>query len=295
MLKSTAQSGQTDLLLARLGIPTHHDPQYSMQFALLSRIKAKQRQMHVLLEDIKQFREMNDFVHAALALRKAIHLRDLPAARAELADFFRTGRPMKENTRRDEYYDGENHHNKAHALVYGQDDPDCKGVLALLYLDYLDNEENFGWDLPNDPLFGSKMQMGEMGEAAMRLAQESKDAGSKYGIYALGRWNFRWNVREISNQMHHQMRVSPSGETIEQLRSELLRSIRDGVTLIGIAANPPYSYDVAQYAYADCVKIAYAEGVKIDDDEDYYSISDKSEKYFEMAAAQGFRGTIGMR
>jgi hypothetical protein len=316
--KAIALSGQTDLLFDRLGIPAHPNPQSSPQFATKSYVQKKQRHSDVLdklLEDIKKFRKRNDFVNAALPLRQAIELGYLPA-RAELADFFRTRRQMMKNpNERDEYYMGENAHNKAHSLVYGRDDPDCKGVLALLYLDHLDHHDDFSsWRLPNDPLFSALMDedqhnaRDQMGEAANRLAQQSQADGSKYGVYALGRWNW-WNASEISNRLARaEMKVSPSGETddemIAQLRSEFRRAKRDGVMLIGIAANPPYSYDVAQYVYATCIRrreegisLIFETGAEHCSPEagkrcvmeaDRYAKSE-SDKYFEMAAAQGFR------
>jgi TPR repeat protein len=128
-LKSTALSGQTKLILQRLGIPTGHNPQSSMQFATQSYIKAKQRETGLankLLEDGKELRKRNDFVNAALVLRQAIELGSLPA-RAELADFFRTGRTLKDYRVLDDYYGATyEYYDKAHALVYDQDDPDCK-------------------------------------------------------------------------------------------------------------------------------------------------------------------------
>jgi TPR repeat protein len=298
-LKSTALSGQTDLLLSRLGIPTHPNPQSSMQFAILSRIKAKQRHIDLLdklLEDSKEFRKRNDFVNAALLLRQAIELGSLPA-RAELADFFRTGRRMKPNPNAwDEYYDGQNEHNKAHELVYGQDDPDCKGVLALLYLDYLDNHDCFNWRLPNDPLFriGSHRQMGE---AALPLAQISADAGSKYGICALGRWNMqdaRKKADEAKRVEEHMFAKDLQNEDtkkeIMKMRLEVKASQCEGVRLIGIAASPPYNYDQAQFMYAQC----YSNGFSCLMDEIEGSARDKEQqsrllaiKYFKMAAAQG--------
>ena len=317
--KFIALAGQSDLLLDRLGMHAARDLKQSPQFAIQSYIEGKQRHFegkkratalaNKLLEDSKEFRKRNDFVNAALLLRQAIDLGSLPA-RAELADFFRTGRRMKEDPNDwDKYYDDQNNHNKAHELVYGQDDPDCKGVLALLYLDYLDHRDNFSWRLPNDPLFDIDART-QMGEAARRLAQESEAAGSKYGVYALGRWNW-WNAREIHLRVGRIMSVAdcdddaemglpPSGETnderIERLRSEIRRAQRDGVVLIGIAANPPYSYDVAQHVYATCIT-NYVDGVSLmhEPGKDQYSVSAESDKYFEMAAAQGFRESRRMR
>jgi hypothetical protein len=194
-LKSTALSGQTKLILQRLGIPTGHNPQSSMQFATHSRINAKQRHTYVLdklLEESKEFRERNDFENAALRLRQAIDLGSLPA-RAELADFFRTGRTMKDYRVWDDYYGApQRYYDKAHALVYDQDDPDCKGVLALLYLDSAADATVFYKRPRHDPALNpSEPHWHSPSHYAFPLAQESADAGSKYGIYALGMWHLQ--------------------------------------------------------------------------------------------------------
>ena len=318
ILKSTAQSGQTDLLLARLGIPTDHNPQSSMQFATQSRIKAKQRHKDMLdklLEGIKEFRERNDFINAALLLRQAIDLRYLPA-RAELADFFRTRRTLKDSRVWEEYYGNpQRYYDKAHALVYGQDDPDCKGVLALLYLDSTDNYMVF-YDRPShDPALNpSEPHWYEPSHYALPLAQESADAGSKYGIYALGMWNLQDarkksdEARTLKQEMHEMHdRATPAAtaanrvcvesadddekkQKITQLMLEVKASQCEGVRLIGIAASPPYNYDQAQFMYAQC----YSNGVSCLMDEIEGSARDKEQqsrllaiKYFKMAAAQG--------
>ena len=302
ILKSTAQSGQTDLLLARLRIPTDHNPQSSMQFATQSRIKAKQRHKDMLdklLEGIKEFRERNDFINAALLLRQAIDLRYLPA-RAELADFFRTGRTLKDSRVREEYYGNpQRYYDKAHALVYGQDDPDCKGVLALLYLDSTANHMVF-YDRPrHDPaLKRSEPHWYDPSHYALPLAQESADAGSKYGIYALGMWHLQDArkksdaSRTLQREMHDRESADDDEKKrkITQLRLEIKASECEGVRLIGIAASPPYNYDQAQFMYAQC----YSDGVSCLMDEIEGSARDKEQqqrllaiKYFKMAAAQG--------
>jgi len=281
-LKSTALSGQTYLLLHRLGIPTGHNPQSSMQFATHSRINANQRHTYVLdklLEDSKRFRERNDFINAALLLRQAIDLGSLPA-RAELADFFRTGRTMKDYRVWDDYYGApQRYYDKAHALVYGQDDPDCKGVLALLYLDSAANHMVF-YDRPrHDPALNpSEPHWHSPSHYAFPLAQESADAGSKYGIYALGMWHLQ-DARKKADKARrmeeadHDFRLSspapsrwslwnllPSRQSadavgdekkqkITQLKLEIKASECEGVKLIGIAASPPYNYDQAQFMY----------------------------------------------
>ena len=295
ILKSTAQSGQTDLLLARLGIPTDHNPQSSMQFATQSRIKAKQRHKDMLdklLEGIKEFRERNDFINAALLLRQAIDLRYLPA-RAELADFFRTGRTLKYSRVRDEYYGNpQRYYDKAHALVYGQDDPDCKGVLALLYLDSAANHMVF-YDRPShDPALNpSEPHWYEPSHYALPLAQESADAGSKYGIYALGMWNLQ-DARKKADEANRvaDLQNEDTKKEIMKMRLEVKASQCEGVRLIGIAASPPYNYDQAQFMYAQC----YSNGVSCLMDEIEGSARDKEQqsrllaiKYFKMAAAQG--------
>lgn len=298
-LKSTAQSGQTDLLLARLGIPTDHNPQSSMQFATQSYIKAKQRRLDILLEGIKEFRERNDFINAALLLRQAIYLGSLPA-RAELADFFRTGRTLKDSRVWEEYYGNpQRYHDKAHALVYGQYDPDCKGVLALLYLDSTANHMVF-YDRPrHDPaLKRSEPHWYDPSHYALPLAQESADAGSKYGIYALGMWHLQDArkksdaSRTLQREMHDRESADDDEKKrkITQLRLEIKASECEGVRLIGIAASPPYNYDQAQFRYAQC----YSDGVSCLMDEIEGSAREKEQqqrllaiKYFKMAAAQG--------
>ena len=189
--KSIALSGHAGLLLQRLGTQSVRvNPSLTP-----SRINAKQRHSDVidtLLEESKEFRERNDFENAALRLRQAIDLGSLPA-RAELADFFRTGRTMKDYRVWDDYYGAPyRYYDKAHALVYGQDDPDCKGVLALLYLDSAANHMVF-YDRPrHDPALNpSEPHWHSPSHYAFPLAQESADAGSKYGIYALGMWHLQ--------------------------------------------------------------------------------------------------------
>ena len=301
ILKSTALSGQTDLLLARLGIPADHNPQSSMQFATQSRIKAKQRHKDMLdelLEGIKEFRKRNDFINAALLLRQAIDLRYLPA-RAELADFFRTGRTLKDSRVWEEYYGNpQRYYEKAHALVYGQDDPDCKGVLALLYLDSTDNHMVF-YDKPrHDPALNpSEPHWYEPSHYALPLAQESADAGSKYGICALGRWNMQYarkkadEAKRVEEHMFAKdLQNEDTKKEIMKMRLEVKASQCEGVRLIGIAASPPYNYDQAQFMYAQC----YSNGFSCLMDEIEGSARDKEQqsrllaiKYFKMAAAQG--------
>lgn len=299
--KSIAQSGHADLLLQRLGtqsvrVNTSLPP---------SRIKAKQRHSDVidtLLEKSKEFRERNDFENASLRLRQAIDLGSLPA-RAELADFFRTGRTMKDYRVWDDYYGApDRYYDKAHALVYGQDDPDCKGVLALLYLDSAADPTVFYERPRHDPALNpSEPHWHSPSHYALPLAQESADTRSKYGIYALGMWHLQdarkkadKAMRMENHMLENDLQNEDTMEKIMKMRLEVKASECEGVRRIGIAASPPYNYDQAQFMYGRFYSSGGSNGFPCLMDEIKGSESEKKEqlrtlaiKYFKMAAAQG--------
>jgi hypothetical protein len=300
--KLTALSGHAGLLLKLLGTQSVRNPSSTP-----SRINAKQRRSDVidtLLKDSKEFRERNDFEKAALQLRQAIVLGSLPA-RAELADFFRTGRTLKDHHVWDDYYGATyEYYDKAHALVYGQDDPDCKGVLALLYLDSAADPTVFYERPRDDPAFNpSDPDWHSPSHYALPLAQESADAGSKYGIYALGMWHLqdaRKKADEANRMENHMLKNGLQKEDttkeIMKMRSEVKASECEGVRRIGIAASPPYNYDQAQFMYARFYSSGVSNGFSclMDMDKIKGSESEKEQqlrmlaiKYFKMAAAQG--------
>jgi hypothetical protein len=293
--KLTALSGHTDLLLQRLGTQSVRDPSSTP-----SRITAKQRHSDVidtLLEKSKEFRVRNDFINAALLLRQAIDLRSLPA-RAELADFFRTGRTMTDYRVWDDYYGAPYaYYDKAHALVYDQDDPDCKGVLALLYLDSAAHPTVFYERPRHDPAFDpSEPDWHDPSHYALPLAQESADAGSKYGIYALGMWHLQDARKKAdeANMLENDLQNEDTTKEIMKMRSEVKASECEGVRRIGIAASPPYNYDQAQFMYARFYSSGVSNGFPCLMDEIKGSESEKEQqlrmlaiKYFKMAAAQG--------
>lgn len=262
--------------------------------------KMMQRQMKLnktrlmFLESANDFRKKNDFENAARMFSKAIELGSLPA-RAELASLILTGRINSLGL-------GEPHSEarfmKGHELVYGVNDPDCKGVLALLYL-Y--TQTRAGWTFsilhpppPNDPAFIRSAQHGWNfpWTYALPLAEESSDAKSKYGILALGMYelllahidkldfeDINKRIRkEEGKKLHDKQMVSEWNIEADQLRAEAQENKQNGIRLILKAANPPYNYDYAQFA---CSQLPLEDG--------------GDPKYHAMATAQGWMESWGER
>lgn len=283
-------------LIAMAGPLVHLSKKFfhNSTFKSVMQNKMKLNQMRLMcLESANDFRKNNDFENAARMFGKAIGLGSLPA-RAELASLILTGRINSLGL-------GEPHSEarfmKVHELVYGANDPDCKGVLALLYL-YTQTRAGSKFSIlhppPNDPAFIRSAQHGWNfpWTYALPLAEESSDAKSKYGILALGRYvlllahidnldfeDTNERIRkEEGKKLHDKQLVSELNVEAEQLRAEAQENKQNGIRLMLKAANPPYNYDYAQFA---CSQLPLEDG--------------GDPKYHAMATAQGWIESWGER